>query len=647
VCAAAFALVAVAVSLHVANRAVAPGTITGWWLTNAVSVAVFGSIGALVASRRRHRLIGWILLSVALGHALTISGREYGIYALAHGLPGASWAIWLGTWAWIDVGLLAIVFALFPDGRLAARWLLPLPVLTVAVELVVAGGNAVYPGPMFSGAPQGGVRNPLGWAWAGRELDRLGYAIPTWTLVGVMAAAALAMLLRLRDPRVAVRRQALSVAPAAIALAAELAYEVNGSDRIGSIVAPVLITILGASIGAAILRYGLYELDLVVNRTLVYVVLSAVLVGAYLAVVAGVQSVEVGHTLASLLAAGLVAVAFAPLRARLQSVVDRLLYGERNDPYAVISSLLSAQDDDVLPALASTVAQTLKLPYVAIELGEEAGELVRAAEVGALRGEPLVLPLVYQGGAIGRLVLGPRTRNDPFTRAEQSLFEDVARQVAIAAHAVRLSLDLQGSRERLVAAREEERRRLRRDLHDGLGPTLAGIALQLESARTIAATDPSAADALLGRLVDETQAAIGSVRHVVYDLRPPALDDVGLVGALRQQAARFPGLEVTVEADGAASELPAAVEVAAYRIAAEAVTNAARHARARRCSVRIAVNGALEVEVADDGVGIAPDAVPGVGLSSIRERAAELGGSCTFGNGAQGTVVRARLPLPA
>jgi signal transduction histidine kinase len=217
--------------------------------------------------------------------------------------------------------------------------------------------------------------------------------------------------------------------------------------------------------------------------------------------------------------------------------------------------------------------------------------------------------------------------------------------VAVAAHAVRLNADLQRSRERLVAAREEERRRLRRDLHDGLGPTLAGIALQLESARALATADAAASDRLLARLVEETRIAIADVRHLVYDLRPPALDEVGLVGALQQQAARFPALDVTIDADIDAADLPAAVEVAAYRIATEALTNAARHSSARACRVRIALNGALELEIADDGAGIGPDSRPGVGLASIRERAAELGGTCTFGSGDRGTVVRAKLPL--
>jgi signal transduction histidine kinase len=341
---------------------------------------------------------------------------------------------------------------------------------------------------------------------------------------------------------------------------------------------------------------------------------------------------------------------FAPARERLQRVTDRFLFGDRDDPYAVIASLgeqLDASDQaDVLPALAETVARTLKLPYVAIELARESGSEL-AAERGRLRGEALVLPLAYGGNLVGRLSLGPRTPSDPFTAAERRLFADIARQVAVAAHAVRLTEELQRSREQLVSAREEERRRVRRDLHDGLGPMLAGVALQLGSARLLNGREPAAVDALLARLIDETQTAIADVRRLVYDLRPPALDELGLVPALRQQANRFPGLEVIVNAPESIERLPAAVEVAAYRIVTEALTNVSRHAQAERCTITIGMNGSLELEVLDDGIGMPDGWRPGVGVASIRERAAELGGTCAVG-GAEGGGARvlARLPLP-
>jgi signal transduction histidine kinase len=217
------------------------------------------------------------------------------------------------------------------------------------------------------------------------------------------------------------------------------------------------------------------------------------------------------------------------------------------------------------------------------------------------------------------------------------------------AHAVRLTADLRRSRERLVAAREEERRRLRRDLHDGLGPQLASLTLKLDAARNLLAHDPAAADALLVELKDQTQTAIADIRRLVYDLRPPALDQLGLVPALREHALTrkaLNGLQIAVEASEPWPALPAAVEVAAYRIVLEALTNVERHARARRCVVRLTLDDALQLEIADDGVGLSPGYQAGVGLTSMRERAAELGGSCTIESASDGgTRVLARLPL--
>ena len=240
------------------------------------------------------------------------------------------------------------------------------------------------------------------------------------------------------------------------------------------------------------------------------------------------------------------------MRARLQRTSDRWLFGERDDPYAVISSVgegLDASDPArVLPTLAETVAQTLRLSYVAIALEREDG-LEVVAQRGELRGEPVTLPLTYGGDQVGQLSLGPRTPGERFSPRELRLFDDIARQAAIAAHAVRLSEDLQRSREQLITTREEERRRLHRDLHDGLGPTLAGISLQVGSARLLLRRDLEAADRLLAQLVGETTTAIADVRRLIYALRPPALDELGLVPALRMQAERFPGLEVRVLAD--------------------------------------------------------------------------------------------------
>jgi two-component system NarL family sensor kinase len=414
-----------------------------------------------------------------------------------------------------------------------------------------------------------------------------------------------------------------------------------------------------AAAGVSVLKYRLWDLEPLVNRTLVFGALTAGLLGLYIGAVYGLgallDSSGIGVSLA---ATATVAVAFAPLRSLLQERVNRLMYGDREEPYRALARLgerlgSTLDPDAVLPATVESVAEGLRAPYVAIELEEGGGWRTAASHGEARDDEPVRLPLEYRGEVVGRLIVQPRARTEPFSAADLRLLGDLSRQAGVAAHAVRLRQDLVRSRERLVVTREEERRRLRRDLHDGLGPTLAGIGLEIESVRALTQRDPNAADELLTRLKTEVQDAIADIRRIAYDLRPPTLDELGLVPALREQAARLSGsngspgtLRISVEAPGDLPGLPAAVEVAAYRIAVEAVTNVSRHAEAHTCSIVLSVHGDLEVEVRDDGRGIPPSPKGGVGLASMRERAEELGGTLAVEPGEDsGTVVLARLPL--
>jgi signal transduction histidine kinase len=259
--------------------------------------------------------------------------------------------------------------------------------------------------------------------------------------------------------------------------------------------------------------------------------------------------------------------------------------------------------------------------------------------------------LLYQNQPVGVLVLGLRPGEDAFSAADRRLLGDLARQAGVAVSAVRLTDDLQRSRERLVSAREEERRRLRRDLHDGLGAQLAGLTVQTGVLRSLIARDPDAAAALAAELRGELKAAIADIRRLVHGLRPPALDELGLVGALQQLAERIGseegGVAVAVEVPEDLPALPAAVEVAAYRIVSEALTNVVRHAGARAATVRLTAGpDLLTIDVTDDGTGLPASPAPGVGLSSMRERAEEMGGSCRVAARPEGgTRVRARLPL--
>lgn len=420
-----------------------------------------------------------------------------------------------------------------------------------------------------------------------------------------------------------------------------------------------------ASIAIAILRFHLFDIDWIINRTLVYGSLTVMVVGLYALVVGYLSEWFQGsdNFTVSLLATGLIAVLFQPLRQRLQRGVNRLLYGERDDPYGVLSRLgqrleTTLAPTTVLPTVVETVAQVLKLPYAAVALkqqhvGTDDFEIVAA--YGLPTSTALCLPLVYQAETIGQLIVAARAPGESFTAPERRLLENIARQASVAVHAVRLAADLQQSRERLVTAREEERRRLRRDLHDGLGPALAGLLLKVDAVRDRVGDDEPA-DALLLELKMHIQSAITDIRRLVYNLRPPALDEFGLVGAVQEYLLHSnwpPTLQLSLDASEAMPLLPAAVEVAAYRIIQEALTNVTRHAQAQCCTIRLCLYDrevlhpeVLQLEISDDGVGLPPGWCAGVGVTAMRERVAELGGRFIIEPGATGgTHILAKLPL--
>lgn len=430
-------------------------------------------------------------------------------------------------------------------------------------------------------------------------------------------------------------------------------------------VVPILIPL---SFGFAILRYRLWDIDIIIQRTLLYGMFTVCVVALYMLVVVGLGALlqAQGNLGLSLLAACLIAVLIQPLHTRLQRAVNHRLYGERDEPYKVISRLGQRLEgtlapEAVLPTIVETVTGALKLPYAAISLKQD-GEDVMATSSGQAAEELTRLPLVYQSEHIGDLLLAPRARGETFSSADRALLADLARQAGIAVHAVRLTTDLQRltkelqhSRTQLVTAREEERRRLRRDLHDGLGSVLASLNWRAGALRLLLSRDPLAADALVVEQQTTIQAAIGDIRRLVYDLRPPALDELGLIGAIRERAAqqRAPterdsalDLRVEVVAPDNLPVLPAAVEVAAYRIVQEALTNIVRHAKAQRCCICLLCdNDLLHVEVSDDGIGLLESYRAGVGVLSMRERAAELGGTCEIAPLPEGgTCVRASLP---
>jgi signal transduction histidine kinase len=412
-------------------------------------------------------------------------------------------------------------------------------------------------------------------------------------------------------------------------------------------------SILPVTLTIAITRSRLWNIDVVINRTLVYGALTLITIALYIFVVGTLGSLFqlIDRSLIAFIATGLVAVLFQPLRDRLQRWVNRLMYGERDNPVAVLAQLgdeleHTGSPEVALDSIVRTIAHALKLPYVAIELGT-AGNTVAVS--GNKPAEVYRLPLSYQAEATGFLVFAPRSPGEILSTSDWQLLANISHQAGAAAHSAKLTGDLRRSRQQLVTTREEERRRLRRDLHDGLGPTLASLTLKLDAARNMLRRDPDKADKLLIELKQQTQNTIKDVRTLVYDLRPPALDELGLVGAIRSylsnQVPGVPAFELEVADDF--PSLPAAYEVAAYRIALEGITNVQRHAQANTATIRIYLQErALVIEIQDDGCGLTRGQASGVGLASIRERAEELGGGFELLAAGQGTHLRARLPLP-
>jgi signal transduction histidine kinase len=423
-----------------------------------------------------------------------------------------------------------------------------------------------------------------------------------------------------------------------------------------------LLVAMVVVLGFAVLKYRLYDIDVIINRTLVYGALTVIIVASYVILVAGIGALLPlqNNLFLSLVATGVIALLFNPLRLRLQRGVNRLMFGERDDPYDVLSRLgqllsRSSAPEETLYTVVETVAGALKLPYVAIQL-EQHGDYRTRAEAGVKAAGLVELPLIHQNESVGKLVVSPRSPGASFNPKDRQLLEDIAHQAGAVAQSVRLTDALQRFRQKLVAAREEERRRLRRDLHDGLGPTLASHTLKLDLAMELISTEPAAAVAQLQDLHRQTQDIVADIRRLVHQLRPPTLDDLGLLGAVRahiqhsERAGKQPQFTVEAPPSGLPS-LSAALELAAYRITMEAVTNVLRHAKAKNCRVQYRIQNGfsqkrLQLQVIDDGAGLPEGVPPGVGMNSMRERAEELGGWVVIESlEAGGARVRAELPM--
>ena len=607
---------------------------------------VYGAAGALLAWWDAAAPVRRVLLGIGLTHGISLL---LGVYAdagaaAASPWPGAEWALWLTLWLWSPayVAVPALLPLLLPDGRPVWRWSLWFAAAAIAVTAVSWALQPYH----LQDIPIEGHVNPVGVDAAAAPAAVVAVAV---VVLSAIAVAVASIVVRWRRAREVEREQLHWLLLGVLATIAVGASAFVLPSRWTEVLPALAVLPLPAACLVALVRHRLWDVDLVLSRSLTYGLLSAGIVMAYVASVAVLGAVLGSTAGAPVLATTVVALLVLPLHTRLQRLVNRLVHGEVEDPWTALARLgdrLEAATgaaevaDRVLPDLVAQVSRALRVPYAAVRLADGS-----TTEHGTAPADVVSTPLVYGGVEVGRLVV----TGTELPRGERRLLEHLARQAAVAVHSVLLSRAAAAARAQTATAREEERRRLRRDLHDGLGPALAAVALQAETARDLVAQDPAAAVTLLDRLVPRLNEAVRDVRTIVHDLRPPTLDELGLAGSVRELATRFatPSRAVQVEADEL-DVLPAAVDLAAYRIVSEGLANAAKHSAAS--SVRLALRrspSSLEVEVRDDGVGLAAGAVPGVGLRSMRERAEELGGTCTVERsaGGTGTTVVATLPL--
>lgn len=628
----------------------------GWpWTTNGILLA---GLAAVVLVRDPRSGTAWALSGLGVFWALDGLAQSYlraGVTADGS-WPASTSVLWfLDRAGALLPFVIAVLLLVFPTGRLLPG---PWGWASRAALAAMALGFAVV---TVAPSPHQDAEVPPDLDIDPATIDALGgvgTVVRPLTLAAFFVCVAVVVVRYQRSrgvERDRMRWLLWSVLTILLTVAATTVYDGPGA---GLLLTFVVMVLPGAAITVALVNPGLVSIADLLARTLVWGGLALLLLGIDLAAVAVLDAVLARTVDESLSRSQLVAlvlllsaVVWSPLRSRAWALARRLTFGSRDAPYDVVAGLADrlehAEDlDDRLAAVAAAVASAFGVSYVRLEVDRIGGGTLlteRGERPSSVRG----IPIRYRGEVVGTLEIPERGLRSRLSARDERLLADLVRQAVTAARTARLAAELQRSREQLVTAREEERRRIRRDLHDGLGPALSGVVFQLESARLVVQRDPDAAMERVGSTAQQLQEVVADVRRLVHDLRPPALDDRGLVGALDQLGERL-SVPVRVQAL-ALPPLSAAVEVAAYRIAAEAMNNVARHAAASRCEVCLRVeDGRLVVDVCDDGVGVDPAVEAGVGLLSLRERAEELGGwtevGCPGLDG-RGTRVRARLPL--
>jgi signal transduction histidine kinase len=667
VAAASIALMTGGLVLAYVDRHRLSASLTNWDFSDVLASVVNISLpvmGFVLASRRPANRIGWLTLATGLMLGLSRFGSAYGVHGLVAvpgSVPAARAGMWLSNWIFpLPVALVAFVFLLFPTGRLRSRRWLPAGWfvgvafgLGTLATLIGASRSWSHPFAAFSHAVTPGV------------VIVLLILFPAALLVSLAG-----VVVRFARSVGEERLQLKWFAAAAVLVVAAFITVITTNSVAGNVFLNLTVLCLDTAIAIAVLKYRLYEIDIVISKAVLYGSLAVFITAVYASLVVGVGTLAGNRRspLLAALAAAVVAVAFQPVRQWAGRLANRVVYGRRATPYQVLSDFArriggAYADEDVLPQMAHIVAAGTGAERVVVWLrvdddlrpvasdgGPPAPPLpVQALPVDgrampSVPGADLSVPVVHQGELLGAISVR-MPRDEPLRPAGEQLVSDVASQAGLVLSNVGLIEDLRASRQRLVAAQDETRRRLERNIHDGAQQDLVALAIKLKLAGITVDEDPAEAKQMISELQADAAGALENLRDLARGIYPPLLADLGLVAALNAQANKSP-VPVTVDADGI-GRFGQDTEAAVYFCCLEALQNIAKYAHASSARICLrAQNGTLCFTVSDDGTGYDARYTPlGSGQRNMADRLAALGGRLEVRSApGQGTTITAELP---
>jgi signal transduction histidine kinase len=635
-----------------------------------VAFTMFGVVGALIVSRDRRNVVGLMLLYGALVSSTSFMSGDLFTWLVEHGDTGPATVVLglLNNFGWL-FGVLPIVFILplvFPDGHLPSRRWRPY-LWFIITFLAVVGVSFVIGQQTLTGSKENvGVPNPF-FIEATKGFPSLDpFLAVLFPLIFLTSVASL--FLRFRRATGAERQQIKWVVfGLAFAFVTIIVgdFLLGGSSVLAAVVGGAGFLAFPVSIGIAVLRFRLYDLDVVVQKALMAGVL-AVFVGAVYAGIVALGSFLLGRNDATLavIAAIVLALAFQPVRVRARRFADRLVYGRRANPYEVLTEFSSRvgsayATEDVVPRMAQILGEGAGAASARVWLC--VGRQLRQGASWPPDGRPpkpvailedsmptiegeYVVPVRDRGDLLGALSVA-MPANDPMTPAKERLVADLASQAGLVLRNVGLVEELRESRRRLVAAQDDERRKLERNIHDGAQQQLVALAVKARLARQLVQRDPARTGEMLQQIEVETTVALDDLRDLARGIYPPLLADKGLGAALEAQARKAP-LPVVVAADGV-GRFPQELEAAVYFSCLEALQNITKYARATRATIELQADGAtFRFAVTDDGCGFDPTTTFGSGLQGVGDRLAAIGGSFEVSSApGSGTTVAGIVPL--